>query len=378
MFPYEKKTRFSYTFATVPELSYICRREGFDIPLSCDVSPLSGKVRLRSKGGRTVILQNSLAVLPVNCLDAAADGAPSRLTERRWVKYAGCGAGLVFCGPASVSEPATAGGNLFIPEHNIQKYKSLINKMRSSFSGLLILQLFADCPPEKAPEGELPALFAKAARAAFEAGFDGIEICVFPDSQAEHRLLFSKIFDAVLAVSPEDAVISLKYFYNENSPEPDVSLLCDLAEKGLSAVSITAISPDLACPSNIPQATPSRHPIADAEQLLAAAKLIKETVSDVCVIASGMSYFKELAPNVAAGAIADKACDIAGFGRMALAYESFASDFLSGNADRKKVCIACGKCTKLCLCGEAVGCPIRDQDVYLPLLRKVIRQKPQG
>lgn len=375
MFPYEKKTRFSYSFATVPELSYICRREGFDIPLSRDVSPLSGKVRLRSKGGEMVTLQNSLAVLPVNCLDAAADGAPSCFTERRWIRCAESGAGLVFCGPASVSESAPAGGDLFISEHNIQKYKSLINKMRAVFSGLLVLQLFADCPSEKESEGDLPALFAKAARAAFNAGFDGAEICVFPDSPSEYHSLVSKIFGAVFAVSPENAVISLKYFHNENSPDPDVVLLCDLAKKGLSAISVTAVSPDLACPSNIPQATPTRHPIADAEQLLSAAKRIKNLVPDVCVIASGMSYFKELAPNVAAGAIADKACDVAGFGRMALAYESFASDFLSDNTDRKKVCVACGKCTKLYLSGETVGCPVRDQSIYLPVLRRVTGKK---
>ena len=375
MFPYEKKTRFSYSFATVPELSYICRREGFDIPLSRDVSPLSGKVRLRSKGGEMVTLQNSLAVLPVNCLDAAADGAPSCFTERRWIRCAESGAGLVFCGPASVSESAPAGGDLFISEYNIQKYKSLINKMRAVFSGLLVLQLFADCPSEKESEGDLPALFAKAARAAFNAGFDGAEICVFPDSPSEYHSLVSKIFGAVFAVSPENAVISLKYFHNENSPDPDVVLLCDLAKKGLSAISVTAVSPDLACPSNIPQATPTRHPIADAEQLLSAAKRIKNLVPDVCVIASGMSYFKELAPNVAAGAIADKACDVAGFGRMALAYESFASDFLSDNTDRKKVCVACGKCTKLYLSGETVGCPVRDQSIYLPVLRRVTGKK---
>ena len=375
MFPYEKKTRFSYSFATVPELSYICRREGFDIPLSRDVSPLSGKVQLRSKGGETVTLQNSLAVLPVNCLDAAADGAPSCFTERRWIRCAESGAGLVFCGPASVSESAPAGGDLFISEHNIQKYKSLINKMRAVFSGLLVLQLFADYPSEKESEGELPMLFAEAARAAFNTGFDGVEICVFPDSPSEYRSLVSKIFGAVFAVSPENAVISLKYFHNENSPDPDVVLLCDLAKKGLSAISVTAVSPDLACPSNIPQATPTRHPIADAEQLLSAAKRIKNLVPDVCVIASGMSYFKELAPNVAAGAIADKACDVAGFGRMALAYESFASDFLSDNTDRKKVCVACGKCTKLYLSGETVGCPVRDQSIYLPVLRRVTGKK---
>ena len=375
MFPYEKKTRFSYSFATVPELSYICRREGFDIPLSRDVSPLSGKVRLRSKGGEMVTLQNSLAVLPVNCLDAAADGAPSCFTERRWIRCAGSGAGLVICGPASVSESDIADGRLLMTENNIQKYKSLINKMRAVFSGLLVLQLFADYPSEKESEGELPMLFAEASRAAFNTGFDGVEICVFPDSPSEYRSLVSKIFGAVFAVSPENAVISLKYFHNENSPDPDVVLLCDLAKKGLSAISVTAVSPDLACPSNIPQATPTRHPIADAEQLLSAAKRIKNLVPDVCVIASGMSYFKELAPNVAAGAIADKACDVAGFGRMALAYESFASDFLSDNTDRKKVCVACGKCTKLYLSGETVGCPVRDQSIYLPVLRRVTGKK---
>lgn len=378
MFPYEKKTKFSYNFATVPELSYICRRNGFDIPLSGDVSPLSGKVRLRSKGGGAVTLQNSLAVLPVSCLDAASDGSPSDLTERRWARYADCGAGLVFCGTASVSELEHACGDLLIGEHNIQKYKSLISKMRTVFSGLLLLQLSVSCMSAKAPEDELPSLFAKSAEAAFNAGFDGIEICVFPDLRTDFRLLISMIFDAILAVSPERAILSLRYFHNGSPSDEDISLLRNLAKNGLSAISVTAASPDLACPSNIPRGVPSRHPIADAERLLAAARLIKEAVPDVCVIASGMSYFKNLSPNIAAGAIAEKACDVAGFGRMAIAYESFAGDFLSGSADAKKVCITCGKCTKLYLAGETVGCPIRDPNVYLPVLRKVMGKKSQG
>lgn len=88
-----------------------------------------------------------------------------------------------------------------------------------------------------------------------------------------------------------------------------------------------------------------------------------------------MSYLKNLAPYVAAEVIALGKSDMVGFGRAALAATDFASNFISGKTELKTSCIACGKCSEL-LCAEmTVGCPIRDQEIYLPLYRELRKSK---
>ena len=61
---------------------------------------------------------------------------------------------------------------------------------------------------------------------------------------------------------------------------------------------------------------------------------------------------------------------LAGFGRMAFAYPSFAKDMLSGKGlDPKQCCVACGKCSQLMRLGSMAGCVVRDS-VYTALYRE--------
>ena len=178
-------------------------------------------------------------------------------------------------------------------------------------------------------------------------------------------------------MSPKCGILSLRYISDFSDAGPD--FISALSGVGLSVISVTAGSqdeePDVCMPANIPQSSISVSPLTAAEKLLSEAQRIKMLAPDVCVIASGLSYFKELAPFVASGAIESGMCDMVGFGRMALASGSFADDFISCRTDAKKSCVACGKCTKLYLSGETAGCPIRDQSIYLPILRKVTDKK---
>ena len=67
-----------------------------------------------------------------------------------------------------------------------------------------------------------------------------------------------------------------------------------------------------------------------------------------------------------------------GFGRMAFAYEGFAHDMTTGTVDPHKVCIACSKCTEIMRAGGTTGCPIRDQEIYLPIYRETCNEKIKG
>lgn len=376
MYAYEKKTKYSYAFRTPEELSYICRRNALNIPVSKDVSPLSRKVTVRTGNGR-LTLKNAIAVHPMDCLDALPNGSPSSLTKRRWLRFSASGASMIYCGVASVFP--RSGGRLCISNYNIQEYKTIINEMRAGYSPVLILQLSADGMPAEADRSLLPSLFARSAEAAFKAGFDGVDVRLprSGESQPEYKALLYEILSAVSAVSPKCGILSLRYISDFSDAGPD--FIYALSGVGLSVISVTAGSqeeePDVCMPANIPQSSISISPLTAAEKLLSEAQRIKMLAPDVCVIASGLSYFKELAPFVASGAIESGMCDMVGFGRMALASGSFADDFISYRTDAKKSCVACGKCTKLYLSGETVGCPIRDQSIYLPILRKVTDKK---
>jgi 2,4-dienoyl-CoA reductase-like NADH-dependent reductase (Old Yellow Enzyme family) len=77
--------------------------------------------------------------------------------------------------------------------------------------------------------------------------------------------------------------------------------------------------------------------------------------------------------NLAAGAIKEGYCTIAGFGREAFAYPEFAKEILSsGTMKAEKCCITCGKCTELMRAGSKAGCVIRDKEVYMSLYKQAV------
>ena len=59
----------------------------------------------------------------------------------------------------------------------------------------------------------------------------------------------------------------------------------------------------------------------------------------------------------------------AGFGRESFAYPDFPNDLKKGELDRKKLCVACSKCTELMRAGSVTGCVLQDKEIYLPLYR---------
>ena len=102
------------------------------------------------------------------------------------------------------------------------------------------------------------------------------------------------------------------------------------------------------------------------------AKALTGAFPDMRFVGSGFTLLRENAPQVAAGALAAGDVSIAGFGRMALAYPGFANALMQGTLDTKRLCTVCGNCYKLLRALEPTGCPTRDTETYLPLLRQVL------
>ncbi len=114
------------------------------------------------------------------------------------------------------------------------------------------------------------------------------------------------------------------------------------------------------------------HPLEGVARMLNGIAEIKNSVPDIKIISSALSYLGVAAPFVAAGFIEQGGFDIAGFGRTIFAYPDFAKDILTkGETDKNKICLCCGKCTEIMRTpGGTPGCVIRDKEVYAPIYRK--------
>ena len=150
-------------------------------------------------------------------------------------------------------------------------------------------------------------------------------------------------------------------------------------EKGLSLIDMTMGSPYFNPHVNRPYSkggyVPPEHPLRGVERLIGASREIQTAFPELCLIGTGYSYLRQFAPYVAAGALRDGDATLIGFGRMAFAYEGFAHDMTTGTVDPHKVCIACSKCTEIMRAGGTTGCPIRDQEIYLPIYRETCMKK---
>ena len=85
---------------------------------------------------------------------------------------------------------------------------------------------------------------------------------------------------------------------------------------------------------------------------------------------SGLSYYREDLIDQAERQLSEGVCDLVGFGRMWLAYPSFYREYLEGNFDFKRCCLACSKCTELMRAKEVSGCAVYNE-YYRELYKKI-------
>ncbi len=119
------------------------------------------------------------------------------------------------------------------------------------------------------------------------------------------------------------------------------------------------------------QKTADLNPYRNTATLLQAIRELKQAVPEAVIVATGLSWYENYGPNVAAGGVADGWFDLAGFGRQAMAYPDYAADLMGkGRLEPGKCCVTCDKCYELIGMHQITGCVVRDREVYLPLYQE--------
>jgi 2,4-dienoyl-CoA reductase-like NADH-dependent reductase (Old Yellow Enzyme family) len=207
------------------------------------------------------------------------------------------------------------------------------------------------------------------------------------------RLLVNAVRNAINAQSKKFTVLSrigiydgLPYPYGfgmiqDGNLTPDYSEPLRLIgilhkELGMPFINITMGDPHVYShvtrPFNQDRYIPPENPLQSVARMYTGSAVVKKANPDLLVSLSAPSYLRQFAPNLAAGAIAEKVGDHVLFGRLSFANPSFPNDIIkNGTLDKKRTCLTCSKCSVLLRSGEKTGCVIREPDPYLIYYRAV-------
>lgn len=209
-----ERNRFNYR--TLDELKREIQHLNVNCPVDEDLDVLLEEIKIGDK-----VIPNRLAIHPMEGADSNDDGSPGELTLRRYHRYAGGGAGLIWFEAVAVNESGRANSSqLYLNENTVGAFESMVEMVREraqevmgkDFEPYLVIQLThsgrfgenrnilfhhdlvdkaAGISKEKAvmTDEELEQLeddFLKTARLAREAGFDAVDI------KACHRYLLSE------------------------------------------------------------------------------------------------------------------------------------------------------------------------------------------
>ncbi len=399
------------------------------LPLSSNLEILKRPLSLS-----TGTIPNRLAIQPMEGCDGKADGSPDERTVRRYERFAGSGAGLIWFEAVAVQEDGRANPRqLWLQDENLDSFKRLVENIRiralkeTNTEPMIIMQathsgryskpqgkvepLIAYNNPLFEKDAPIPAeriltddaikiieqSYAKSTLLAQKAGFDGIDI------KACHRYLNSELFSAFTREGLYGGSFEnrTRFFRNavqlarDNSKDFVVTSRMNIYDGfpypygfGVVKDRSGSLSPDLSEPIeliraldfellNITMGNPYVNPevnrpiqLQGVERMYSLTKQIQDRFPSLHIVASAPSFMKGDSPALAAGAIEQGYCSLVGFGRMAFAYPQFAKDTLQGNFDNKKTCITCGKCSELMRAGQVTGCVIRDK-VYTERYKEV-------
>ncbi len=260
---------------------------------------------------------------------------------------------------------------------------------------------------------ELKLSYINAAKLAKKAGFDAVDV------KSCHRYLLSELLGArtregkfggsyenrtrflkeVIDLINEEVGIDIAVRLNisdlihypiswgtNEKNEIDLSepfkLIDELKNKNVKLINITAGSPYINAHVNRPadgepkKCTPPEHPLIGVGRLIKFAKMVQERFNDIIVIGTGLSWFRQFFPYVAAGMVEKGYSKVIGLGRMAFAYPDFAKDIINKNGlDKNKVCITCVRCAELKAHKKITGCVIQDKEIYLKPYMEIIKAK---
>ncbi len=117
-----------FSFKSLAELQERIATLGVDVSLSCDLAALHRPVKVGQ-----LIAPNSIAVLPMEGCDSEPDGSPSELVERRYLRFAGGGAGLLWWEANAVVPEGRANPlQMMMTEANVDRFAALLVKTNAA------------------------------------------------------------------------------------------------------------------------------------------------------------------------------------------------------------------------------------------------------
>ena len=438
-----------FDYRSSDDLHHAARDLGYELPLQDDLTPLFRPLEI---GGRSC--PNRLAVHPMEGADASSKGTPGELTFRRYFRFASGGSGLIwFEATAVTGEGRSNPQQLMLTSDNRGSFQDLVEKTRAAArSGFgekheifCVLQLThsgrysrpAGKPRPKTScanpyldtalkgvtvlsDEDLDFLqddFVEAARLAYTAGFDAVDIksChgyLVNDLLAgysrehsrygsgfENRTRFlTEVASRIRAEIPRLMVTSrLSAFdgipfpygfgFTKDSPRDiDLAELRALIRKlhmlGGHFFSVSAGNPRITAHMTRPfdrplpgADLPEEHPLAGVMRLQSLTASMQRDFPDVPFIGTGYSWLRQFFPLVAAAVLERGEASLIGLGRSAFAYPEAPRDLMeSGKLNPSKACLTCSKCSELLRGGLHTGCVVRDAETYVPEYRKLGRR----
>lgn len=117
-----------FRFKSKDEIIHKAIALGFELPFSDDISPLLIPASLEG-----LSIPNRLVVQPMEGYDSEADGTPSSLTKRRYLRYANGGSGMMWYEAVAVSSAGRSNPNqLWLNSSSSSVFASLNNEVRKA------------------------------------------------------------------------------------------------------------------------------------------------------------------------------------------------------------------------------------------------------
>ena len=116
-----------FHYKDLTQLRAELERLGISLPLSENLACLQEPLTLQD--GHTV--QGRIAIQPMEGCDGNADGSPAELTLRRYRRFAGSGAGLIWAEAVAVTPEGRANPRqLWLTEDNLDAFKAMTEQIR--------------------------------------------------------------------------------------------------------------------------------------------------------------------------------------------------------------------------------------------------------
>jgi NADPH-dependent glutamate synthase beta subunit-like oxidoreductase/2,4-dienoyl-CoA reductase-like NADH-dependent reductase (Old Yellow Enzyme family) len=455
----KKKYVWDFDLSSVEALKKLARSLSVKIETSDDVSILAQPVKIGK-----LIAPNSMATQAMEGCDGDSEGRPGPLTFRRYCRFAGGGAGVIWSEAVAVVPEGRANPRqLWLNDKNKGAFTEMIKQMRQAAKAnlgpdhkpIIVAQLthsgryskprgvsepiipqhdpYRDVmapqfPPNVRAKKNLPAdwpiatdeyldnlqeAFVKAARLAFEAGFDAVDIkschgylineifaCFnrkgkYGGSFENRTRILLEIIDRIHDKLGQDKMVTTRFPMYDAIPypygwavdkddytKPDLSepkkLIKLLADRGVKIINTTIgnpyYSPHTGRPFNEPiigAYEEPEHPLIGLHRILTITGKIQKAFPDMAVVGTGYSWLRSMLPYVAAASKKNGMVTIVGAGRMSFAYPNFPKDIVTkGKLDPEKTCIGCSACTQIMRDGGTTGCVVQDNKVYGPIFER--------